>query len=158
MNTFTLVCGLPRSGKSTWIENNKGDAIVVSNDWIRENILGHKYSEPANAIVWTIADATIRILLGQGKDVIYDGINLTRDVRKFFIDIAEIYKSRVRIVYVETPSAVCVMRNKNKEKLPDGKIERMGRNVEMPNESEYDEFVKVTDCYTEQEAKDSIPF
>jgi hypothetical protein len=34
----------------------------------------------------------------------------------------------------------------------------MERNIEMPLENEYDEFVKVTDCYTEREVQDSMPF
>jgi predicted kinase len=25
-----LMCGIPRSGKSSWIENNKEDSIIVS--------------------------------------------------------------------------------------------------------------------------------
>ena len=40
-NTLILMCGLARSGKSTWIKKNQADAIVVSPDDIRAEIFGH---------------------------------------------------------------------------------------------------------------------
>ena len=57
--TLTIMVGLPRSGKSTWIKENAGNAVVVSNDWIRENILGTHYTKTSNALVWAITDAAL---------------------------------------------------------------------------------------------------
>lgn len=136
---FTLLVGLPRSGKSTWIKEHCGNAIVVSNDWIREEILGTHYSETANAIIWTIADATLRIVLGQGKDAIYDGVNLTKATRKFYIDLARKYNAKVKIVVMNTPVEVCMKRNTEKEKLPMHKFQKMWDSFEFPSKDEYDE-------------------
>lgn len=139
MSTFTLLVGLPRSGKSTWIKENCGNAVVVSNDWIREEILGTHYSKNANAIIWTIADAALRIVLGQGKDAIYDGVNLTKETRKFYIDLARQYNARIKIVLIITPLEICMERNKNGNKLPDDVLERMANSYERPDCTECDE-------------------
>lgn len=135
-NTLTIVVGLPRSGKSTWIDKNKGDAVVVSHDWIRENILGTHYADAANAIIWTIADATIRIILGQGKDVILDGMNNTKSVRKFYIDIAKKYNAKVKMLVITTPLNVCLARNNKSHKLPDEALKAIADYLELPTSEE----------------------
>lgn len=132
--------GLPRSGKSTWIEKNKGDSIVVSHDWIRENILGTHYSSAANAVIWSLADAALRIILSQDKNVILDGLNHTVFVRKFFIDIAKQYSTKVKMVVVNTPLNVCLARNKMaaSRKLPDEVLVSISKDLELPTEKEAD--------------------
>ena len=136
---LTIMCGLPRSGKSTWIEENKGHAVVVSNDWIREHILGTHYSDKANAVVWTITDSTLRIVLGQGLDAIYDGVNLTKAVRRFYIDLARQHGAKIKMVVLKTPLEVCLKRNKKDNKLPNIVLEKMDKMFEYPDKSEYDE-------------------
>lgn len=145
-NRLTIVMGLPRAGKGTWIDLKKNqNDIVVSSDWIRENILGQSYSKASNSIVWSIIDSTLRILLGQGKNVILDGINLTRSVRKFYTDIARTYGSEVVIVHVKTPLDVCVERNRKAEshKLPEEDLLNMGSIIEIPTKDESDGYIEV---------------
>ena len=154
-NTLTILVGVPRCGKSTWIEKNKGDSIVVSHDWVRENILGTHYSPNANAIIWTIADATLRIVLSQGKDVILDGINHTASTRRFYIDIARQYKAQVKIVCITTPIDVCLIRNSKAEshKLPQEELMAIHHKLEWPATGGdlYDEIVWVDDCWSRSE-------
>lgn len=152
-NTLTLLVGLPRCGKSTWIEKNKGDAIVVSNDWIRENILGTHYSPNANALIWSIADAALRIVLGQGKNAILDGINHKPEVRRFFVDLARQYKAKVKMVCIMTPIGVCLARNSKTEvnKLPQEKLRSII--MEWPQPNEYDEVFWDSTCWSESELK-----
>lgn len=144
-NTLTIMVGLPRSGKSTWIELNKGDAVVVSSDWIREHILGdaYSYSSSANAIVWSLADAALRIVLGQGMNAILDGVNLTRATRKFYVDIAREYGAKVNMVVVGTSVEACLKRNQlpGGLKLPDEKLMKMSKSIEWPIQDECDEIV-----------------
>jgi predicted kinase len=145
-NRLTIMMGLPRAGKGTWIASKKGhDDIVVSTDWIRENILGHSYSDASNAIVWAMVDSTLRIVLGQGKNAILDGINLTKSVRKFYVDIARTYGAEVRIVYIRTGLGDCVERNRLAEshKLPEPDLIEMGKIIEIPTKDEYDIFTEV---------------
>jgi len=145
-NKLTIVMGFPRAGKGTWIAmNNRLNDIVVSSDWIRENILGHSYSDASNAIVWSIVDATLRIILGQNKNVILDGINLTKSTRKFYINIAKTYGAEVEIVYVKTPMDVCIERNRKAEshKLPEQDLLDMGQIIEIPTSEEFDIYTEI---------------
>ena len=138
---LTLLVGLPRSGKSTWINARAGDTeLVVSNDWIRENILGGSYASSANPVVWTLVDATLRIALSQGISVILDGVGLTKATRKFYTDIARQYEANVKIVVVDTPLASCLERNRTTaHKLPEEKLIEMSKQFELPTADEYDE-------------------
>lgn len=133
---LTMTVGLPRSGKSTWIENHKDDNVVISNDWIRENLLGNQYHKASNAIVWTIVDASLRILLAQGKNVILDGANHTKDVRKFFVDIAREYGAGIKMVLFRTPLITCIYRNSKHPKLPENVLRKMSEEFEEPTGDE----------------------
>ena len=137
-NTLTIMVGLPRSGKSIWIEKYKGDAVVISNDWIRENILGTHYAPAANSVIWTMVDTVLRVVLGQGKDVVLDGINHTKFVRKFYIDVAKEYGATVKIVVVDTPLNVCLARNNMKftHKLPKETLISIHDKFEKPTSEE----------------------
>ena len=142
-HTLTLMVGLPRSGKSSWIKDHARDAVVVSPDWIRENILGEKYSyaNSANAIVWSIMDSTLRIVLGQGKDAILDGVNLTKETRSYYVAIARQHGARVLMMMIKTPLEVCLQRNRDaaNRKLPDEKLIKMASTIEWPEQDEADE-------------------
>jgi predicted kinase len=123
----------------------------VSPDWIRENILGESYSyaESANAIVWTLIDAAVRIVLSQGKDVILDGVNLTKSTRKFYVAIARQYGAWVKMVFFSTLCSECVRRNSlaKTHKLPKQKLLAMANSLEVPFDNECDELIiEVGNC------------
>ena len=111
MAKLTIMVGFPRSGKSTWIEENKGDSIVVEIDWIRNNILGNSYHKASEPALWLVADSTTRICLGQGRDVILDGINLHSFVRAKYIELAKSMDCEVECAWVNTSMAICMNRN-----------------------------------------------
>lgn len=144
-NSLTILIGLPRSGKSTWAKQNAGDAVIISSDWIRENILGESYSyaDSANAIVWTIMDAAVRIVLGQGKAVVLDGVNLTKATRSYYVSIARKLGAKITMVVLYTPIEECLRRNADPstKKLPDEKIVAMAKTIEWPDKDEYDEYI-----------------
>jgi len=132
-----IMCGLPRSGKSSWIKKYQRAEkyVVISNDWIRENIFHNKYAFSINPSVWMITDSCIRILLSQDKSVIFDGINHTKFVREQFIKIAREMDATVKIIYMDTPLEVCLERN---DKLPEKTLKRMAEEFEEPTLDECD--------------------
>ena len=142
--------GLPRSGKSTLAEKSaeQRNGIVVSSDWIREHILGQTYFAPSNAIVWSMIDSTLRILLSQGQTVILDGINLTKETRKFYVDLGREYGAKIEIVYCKTPLFVCLDRNSKDHKIPDEQLSKLSRNIEVPSADEFDEYSEY--CFSER--------
>lgn len=131
-----LVMGLPRAGKSTWIKANKDKGIVVSNDGVRESILHSGYSKSTNPAIWMITDGCARIVLSQGKNVIIDGVNGSRFVRKCFTDMARECKAEIEYVWITTPLEMCLERNDSEHKLPDETLIKMANGFEDPDSSE----------------------
>ena len=145
-----LIVGLPRSGKSTWIRNNKDrlNATVIENDWIRANILHANNCKSTEPALWMITDATMRILLSQGKNVILDGVNLTRFTRKFFIDAARECNAEVVCVWVDTSAEECKRRNISDYKLPEEIINKMRCSLDEPTLDEFDSITRISEADT----------
>jgi len=141
--TMFLMIGLPRSGKSTWAESNSNNAILISNDWIRENILHAPHCKSTDPAVWMIVDASARLLLSQGTNVIIDGVHLTKSVRKFFVDMARECGAEIVMVCVQTSLHECLLRNQKSHKLPDHVLVNMHAIYEYPTQDEYDYMLKV---------------
>ena len=132
---ITLMCGLARCGKSTWIKKNKGDAIVICPDDIRANVFGNQFFIPAESFVWGIALSMARLILEQGKDVLIDATNTDFSSRGKFLSIAKELDCDVRIVWIKTSIQVCLNRNAKSDadnKLPDGIIEGMAKRFQDP--------------------------
>jgi len=129
------MCGIARSGKSTWINENRKDAVVICPDKVRSEIFGHQYFANAEDFVWDVTKAMARIILEQGKDALIDATHITFGSRGIWIKIAEQYDADFEIVWIKTSMAECIKRNEGSEeghKLPDGVIERMAAKFEDP--------------------------
>lgn len=140
--TLTLMCGLPRCGKSTWIKKNKKDAIVVSPDEIRREIFGHQFHQPANKFVFAISEAMATLLLKQGKDVIIDATHMTRKLRSSWYPVVKEAGVSTNIVWVyanKNPFVnlkIAKVRSRKgsiDEAVPDEVLERMSSQFEEPN-------------------------
>ena len=87
MPTMYILIGVPASGKSTWVEKNKGDALVISSDNLIEAYAadhGMTYNEVfkeqikiATAVVKTEAQKAF----AADQDVIWDQTNITKKSR-----------------------------------------------------------------------------
>ena len=132
---LTIMTGLCRSGKSTWIAKNKKDAVVVSPDEVRSNIFGHQFHSDAEEFIWAITNAMIKLLLDQGKSVIVDATSVNDFSRDKLISIARKRGLKIIIVWIKTSAAECKRRN-NKDldgkKVPDEVIDRMAAHFEDP--------------------------
>lgn len=141
--TLTLMCGIPRCGKSSWIKKNKKDAIIVSPDMIRKEIFGHQFHQPANKFVFAISEAMVTMLLKQGKDVIVDATHMTRSLRQSWYPVTKNIpdvKTNVVWVYADVNIAknlqICKARSSSGPKdefVPDDVLERMASQFEHPD-------------------------
>ena len=61
---LTMMCGLPRSGKSTWIKKNKEDDVIVSPDQIRLKVFGVQFYSEVEQFVWGFT----RVTSGEAHD------------------------------------------------------------------------------------------
>ncbi len=115
-NELKIVCGIPGSGKSTWIKDHKRvKDIVISLDDIRKNIFGTQFFKPSEPWVIAIAKSMVMMLQNQNKDLIIDSTNYNSSMRKTWINLVHSgYK--IILVHIDTPEDICLKRNKTRPK------------------------------------------
>ncbi|WP_238134212.1 ATP-binding protein [Calderihabitans maritimus] len=134
----TIMVGLPGSGKSTWIEKNAKTDAVISTDEIRWKEFGIQYDLRLEPEVWQIAFSKLRGYLKQGRDIIFDATNITRQRRRLIKKIADQFKARTRVVVMNTSLEECLYRNERRtqDKVPAEIIKIMAYQFEWPEETE----------------------
>ena len=133
--TLIIMCGLARSGKSTWIRENRPDVVAISPDKVRSEIFGHQFFANAEDFIWAMTKGMAKLILEQGKSVLIDATHTTWGSRTAWIRIAKQYNAEVEIVWIKTSLDECLERNEKSEdgqKLPEDVIERMATNFVDP--------------------------
>jgi predicted kinase len=126
------MCGLPRSGKSTWAR--KTSYPIVCPDAIRLGLHGQRYIELAEPFVWATAKLMVRSLFLSGhKHVVFDATNANRKRRKEL----ESPDWGLYFKYIDTPKEVCLDRaRETKDEAIKPVIERMAAAWEPLSEGE----------------------
>lgn len=135
--SLMLMCGLARSGKSTWIRKNFKNDVVVCPDRIRKLIFGHQFHKDAEDFVWAFAKGMTKLILEQGKNVIIDATNLNSFTRHEWYKIAKDYDAKITVIWVKTSLKECKRRNAKSpegEKLPENVLDGMASIFENPVE------------------------
>ena len=137
--TLIIMCGLPASGKNTWISDflkkSSVDFTVVELDEIRSEIFGHQFHRPAEHFVIGTAKSFARLLLKQGKNVIINSTGLTGFIRNEWISMGEEYNCDIKIVWVKTSLRECLKRNRQRSKykvVPNDVITSLSRIFQEP--------------------------
>lgn len=139
--TMTLMVGLARSGKSTWIKKNGKNSVIVCPDRIRKLIFGHQFHKDAEDFVWAYAKGMVKLILEQGKNVLIDATNLNWSTREQWYKIAKNYGAKIKIVWVKTSLKECKRRNAKSpegERLPEDVLDRMASMFQNPTIDEID--------------------
>ena len=145
MNKFTMLVGLPASGKSTYakeIANLFEEAVIVSSDDLRVELFGdvEATDKESNQMVFQTLHKRVKELLLSGKNVIYDATNINSNRRKAFLkEISnKKYKNVFKeCVYFSIEIQDCYANNSNRNRhVPSEVIDRMYKtfNVPMYNE------------------------
>lgn len=137
MPKLVIMCGLPRSGKSTWVSENKGSSVVLSADNLRYLVYGQRFWTEGESLMWATHSIIFRMLLQQGNDIIIDETNTTPKRREPLIKMAKEFGYTVDCVWVKTSKEECLNRAiyLNDEIIPPV-IERMSKEFIEPNLSE----------------------
>lgn len=129
-----LMCGLPGSGKDTWIADNL-DLPVVSLDAIRKELGRPPTGDPRPVL--QLARERARVHLRTAQPFVWNATNLTRRIRDRVIDLFTNYGARVRLVYVEVPYRRLLEQNRARTTaVPEAVLERMTRIWEPPGNTE----------------------
>lgn len=144
MANLYMMCGVPGSGKSTYVEKYvKGDSknIVISRDTIRYSLLDargekeyFKYENEVCMIMWNMINEGLRA----GYNVYVDQTSLTKKSRKYLLDHVKGYDQVIAICVI-TPLDICLERNskrKGRTCVPAGRIKEMYQSFVIPTEEE----------------------
>lgn len=130
-----LLCGLPGTGKDTWIARNCPDLPVVSLDAVRAE-LGISPVGPQKKVVEEARDRA-RALLRAKRPFVWNATNVTADLRRRQVELFTDYRASVRIVYLETGWEEELRRNGNRAAVvPEPTILRMLAKLTPPERFE----------------------
>ena len=132
---FTMLCGLPGSGKSTYAKklSQETKSIICSSDAIREELCGDENSQENNEDVFKILHKRIKENLKIGNNVVYDATNINSKRRRVFLSELKRIECVKKCIIVATPFEVCCEQNKLRDRVvPDEIIKRMYSNWNTP--------------------------
>ena len=127
----TMLCGLPGTGKDTWIAANRPGVPVVSLDAIRAELRLRSGDDEGR--VKQLARERAREHMRAKREFVWNATSLTEMVRTRQTRLFETYGARVRIVFLETPWFENLRRNAQRSaSVPEGVIAQMLRAIEPP--------------------------
>lgn len=130
-----LMCGLPGTGKDTWIARNCPDLPVVSLDAIRAE-LNIPPVGPQKKVVEE-AHSRARALLRAKRPFVWNATSVTADLRRRQAELFTDYHASVRIVYLETEWEEELRRNASRAAaVPEPAILRMLAKLTLPERFE----------------------
>lgn len=133
--TVTIMSGLPGAGKDTWIAAHAADRPVVSLDAIRAEIGAAPTGDQGRVI--QMATEMAKGHLRSGQDFIWNGTNVTRQVRRKVIRVCSDYGARVEVVYLEPSWEKLRKQNRGRSAMvPEAAWSRLAEKFEPPDETE----------------------
>lgn len=108
-----MLCGLPGTGKDTWIKENHPDLPVVCLDDIRRR-MGIAPTDNQGPVVQAAREEA-KVYLRARRPFIWNATNITEMLRKKQLRLFEEYHAAVRIVYLETNWHENLRRNKERK-------------------------------------------
>ena len=140
----TMTSGLPGSGKSSWIRENREGLPLISLDAIRREMRIDP-SKPQGPVI-EAARERARDLCRARASFVWDGTNLSREIRGKTIDLCRLYGYQIEIVALDPPAARQERQNREREhSVPQDVIAGMRRKWEFPRYDECHRLIWITD-------------
>lgn len=142
-----IMCGLPGSGKSTYIKENFPNLPIISRDVFRYE-LGLTASPDEKIIAKPDEEKRITRLMNEriieyckaGKDFIIDNMNLRYTYRQAVLNIALQYNAYITVIYIEAPNIeTCIKRRAGQ--IPANEYKRILNTIDFPMPYEYDDII-----------------
>lgn len=126
-----LICGLPGTGKDTYIKKHYPNLSVISLDDIRRKLNIDPTDE--QGLVYNTGKELAKEYLRQKKSFVWNATNLTNLIRQKQIKLFHDYHASVKIIFLETSYDENIERNENRENIvPINIIDKMLRNLMIP--------------------------
>lgn len=137
MPKLYVMVALPRSGKSTYVQEHFRDTVKVSADQLRLLIYGKRFMYKGEEEVWRIREVMLKALMEQGLEIVIDETNMSKKSRKPLIDLGKEYLYETVAIVLKTDKEICKERaiETNQEDLIPV-IERMAKNYQKVTEKE----------------------
>ena len=152
-NTLTVLIGVPRSGKSTWIAQNANDQVVISRDtslveYAQKKYNTKTYSEAFKSLsdddqkaIDTIIGNQFSNAVKAGKDIVIDMTNMSKKSRRKWVSQ---YGGNTKAIVFATDMDEISRRNEHDRKtigkfIPQYVIDNMAKNFVFPQYDEFDE-------------------
>ena len=131
-----VLVGLPGSGKSTYLERLGVSAL--SSDAVRGLLADDQTDQSIHLEVFATIRYLLRRRLALARPVTYiDATNLTPRERRPYVRTGQIYGCSVEAVFFDVPIAVCLERNRRRNRVvPEVVMERMAAKLVPPTVEE----------------------
>ncbi len=131
----TVMCGLPASGKDTWVGLHRPRLPVVSFDDARME-LGLRHGKNEGQVAHRAVDKA-KELLRSKTAFVWNATHLSQQMRDKTLDLLYAYGAEVELVYLERPRAELLRRNGRRDtSLSNKALEAMVLKWEVPLPSE----------------------
>lgn len=126
-----VMCGLPASGKDTWIQQHVAQLPVVSFDDAKAE-LGLKHGQNDGQAAHFAVDKA-KALLRKKAPFVWNATHLSGQMRDKTLDLLYNYDAKVHLVYLEQPESMLMARNSKRDStLTNDGIRRMLHRWEVP--------------------------
>ena len=150
MQTVIVMCGFPRSGKTTYSKTQLQGYVRVSIDDVIE-MTTQTFNIKFGKFYQKVENFMIKELVSKEFNIVIDRTSLTKKSRKRTINkvISASHSSNLprpflKLIIIETPLDICIERNIQTGKVPKGIFWQMYRSFEKPTLDEgWDEIIKI---------------
>ncbi len=130
-----IVCGLPGSGKDTFIKQHYPDWNLISLDAIRAQLKAAPSGHQGEVI--KVAYQLAKQYLRAGENFVWNATMISRQLREQLIILLHAYYAHIEIIYLEVPYQQLLKQNRGRQRsVPDSVIENLLRKWEPPTSGE----------------------
>lgn len=138
---LVVMSGPSGSGKSSWIEVNYPDYILISLDELRTKINGKRNIQKNKGQIIQAAKEQLKVALRSKQGVIWDATNLRSDFRSIICGLGRDYHALVSLIVFLLPEEQLFRQNKQREfDVPESVLHKQLESYQFPMLNEAHQF------------------